>query len=333
VGRRRQPRQEHARGGEEQDGGAAQHVPTLPRPTETSAVPSAQEAAQTAQRPRRYAAPRMLKISDLDQIWGAAGSIRSTGDEGHGIVTCTPPPTWENFPQVVRFLSDRGSPRFVYRAQRHSGWALESSIDRDFSGEKVRPEERGVLLARHLDHFQRATLGRRGPNPAQPISDDDWWALGQHNDLHTPLLDWTGSPYVAAFFAFEVAAEVDANDPKKQSPFRVVYALAEDVIDQRMEKVALQLLRLLEPTEPRNGGILRRFVQERPLVSSNTAILFMFLDPGSALRPPRGLRTSGSTPRPTPSRVSSRCWRTNSRVTHTDCTGSRSTLWISSIPP
>lgn len=65
-----------------------------------------------------------------------------------------------------------------------------------------------TMRDRYLEAFKVATAGLRGPNPAR-LETDQWWALGRHFDLVTPLLDWTYSPYIAAFFPLsELYAEM-----------------------------------------------------------------------------------------------------------------------------
>jgi hypothetical protein len=118
---------------------------------------------------------------------------------------------------------------YIFRGQRRSDWSLESTLDRE-----LRPSPAGARpgkLKAHLEAFQYAVRGRRGPNPSAIKDENDWWALGQHHGLSTPLLDWTASPYVAAFFAFE-------NTKPDDTRRRVVFALSRNTLQKKSGGIA-----------------------------------------------------------------------------------------------
>lgn len=124
--------------------------------------------------------------------------------------------SWKYFHDYIRQQMLDYS-HYVWRGQRDSGWKLESSLDRLL---KAKPKaDRPSLANRHLERFQLAARGRRGPNPSRLDDENEWWALGQHQSLATPLLDWTESPFVALYFAFERAE-------KPSSGKRVVWAIS-----------------------------------------------------------------------------------------------------------
>jgi hypothetical protein len=147
-------------------------------------------------------------------------------------MTATPDPVWtqlgpgyiqvrfNSLKQFVDYLYgdllDFGT--YIWRGQRCDSWKLEPTLDRLIRDAKASPAKEWNFATKHLEAFKHATRGRRGPNPPALASDDEWWALGQHQGLATPLLDWTTSPFVAAFFAF---AELGTD----QTPDRAVFAL------------------------------------------------------------------------------------------------------------
>lgn len=86
-------------------------------------------------------------------------------------------------------------PDYIFRGHGNANWKLEPTFDR------IIQDPNPTVREKHLKKFQYASRARRGTNPQYLEKKNDWWALGQHHGLATPLLDWTESPFVALFFA------------------------------------------------------------------------------------------------------------------------------------
>lgn len=113
--------------------------------------------------------------------------------------------TWDQFKahfwEELRGESDALNRRdFVFRGQGSAAWPLQPSIVRFFPHENGVSRERAQVQL--LQEFVRELQNAKEDVPEGPL---EQWALGQHYDLPSPLLDWSNSPYVAAFFAFQSA--------------------------------------------------------------------------------------------------------------------------------
>ena len=99
---------------------------------------------------------------------------------------------------------DRG--RYLFRGAGDADWRLSTSFDRRFAA--VPLQERLQLWDRLIAQWRE---GCTEAGLAADLTGDDrtLWALGQHHGLPTRMLDWSLSPYVAAFFAFRAHLRVE----------------------------------------------------------------------------------------------------------------------------
>ncbi|MCF6132000.1 FRG domain-containing protein [Flavobacterium wongokense] len=133
--------------------------------------------------------------------------------------------SWKHFADFVNqdFLS---STEYIFRGHQDSNWKLESTFDRLIP---INSKEYLKRRNEHLEKFKYFSRGRlKFEHRNQLISENDWWAIGQHNGLATPLLDWTESPFIAAYFAFQVE---NFSFPNK----RVIYSIATDYITEHSD--------------------------------------------------------------------------------------------------
>lgn len=117
---------------------------------------------------------------------------------------------WNRFVEVVTRLQLGAPPTatYIFRGQPCSKFSLQPTLQRKVNSlnrdETIRVEK--LLLAEFQSQAHLLLQESRLPDYEDTIS---WWTLMQHHGAPTRLLDWTKSPYVAAYFAVESESDQD----------------------------------------------------------------------------------------------------------------------------
>jgi hypothetical protein len=134
--------------------------------------------------------------------------------------------TWEDFEKKIEELKPPKAGGFLYRGQGNACWSLETTLER--SGQK------GILFSKYyrtisvirsqiesfttqdwgelpdvmtmretFQEYDAGSLALDGIGATTPFpATYSYMAYLRHHGFPSPLLDWTRSPYVAAYFAF-----------------------------------------------------------------------------------------------------------------------------------
>jgi len=140
--------------------------------------------------------------------------------------------SWEAFLQHCAEVLRPGAypPSHLFRSQANASWPLTPTLVRRLR-HPITPKRALEIEAAALVEFQaQAHLYYPPAAPRGSADEADliaWWPLMQHHGAPTRLLDWTASPYVAAYFACEKEEDNDG----------AVYVVAREVLSSEYHSV------------------------------------------------------------------------------------------------
>ncbi len=110
--------------------------------------------------------------------------------------------SWGQFSEVIgkQGFANRDWPVFLFRGQADASWSMHPSLTRILKSKDM-PCPQAVGVENDCTYRFRSAYHQITNLREDSQSLIDWWMLMQHYSCPTRLLDWSLSPYVAAYFA------------------------------------------------------------------------------------------------------------------------------------
>jgi hypothetical protein len=185
-------------------------------------------------------------------LWNRNGETKRfevMADKFSGRIPVTRLESWREFADLLECsFFDRLDTKFVFRGHRRADWALMPTLARIPVNNIITSD----LANSQLESFKLAVRGRLSDaSLVEPGQEDELWSVGQHHGLMTPLLDWTYSPYVALFFAFQKADSEDERD----NDYRAIYVANKTFLKEYQEETTI---RVVEPRKDHHGRLVNQ---------------------------------------------------------------------------
>jgi hypothetical protein len=170
-------------------------------------------------------------------------------DKFSGRIPVTRLESWREFADLLECsFFNQPDTEFVFRGHRRADWALMPTLARIPRNNIITSD----LANMQLERFKMAVRGRmRDVALVEFGQEDELWSVGQHHGLMTPLLDWTYSPYVALFFAFQKEDSEDELD----NEYRAVYVVNKTFLKEYEDETTI---RVVEPRKDHHGRLVNQ---------------------------------------------------------------------------